>query len=252
MQTAERVSHEDLSDNYVFQRSLLAYLKAAEMVHGKVLEVGSGMGYGVKYLAPEVEEYLAVDKFDSDVAAAYDHVGFRQMSVPPLTGIKKDYYDCVVSFQVIEHIEDDKTFVEEIASVLKPGGKFIVTTPNKPMSITRNPWHVREYTIEELKELLAGSFSHVEALGVFGNEAINEYYEKNKAAVQKITRWDVLDLQHRLPRRILQIPYDILNRMNRKKLLKQNTDLVSDISYEDYYIAEAAKGAFDLFYIATK
>lgn len=252
LQTAERVSHQDLSDNYVFQRSLLAYLEAAKIVSGTVLEIGAGMGYGIKHIAPKVDKYLTIDKHPVDIDPQYSNVKFKQMTIPPLDGIESDSFDFVVSFQVIEHIEDDGAFVSEIHRVLKPGGRFIVTTPNKKMSITRNPWHVREYTIDELVKLLKTSFGHVEAKGVFGNEKIMAYYDKNRESVRKITRFDIFDLQHRLPRRILQIPYDLLNRMNRKKLLKQNNNLVSDIHYEDYSIAHAKEGCFDLFYIATK
>ncbi len=62
------------------------------------------------------------------------------------------------------------------------------------------------------------------------------YYEQNRRSVARITRFDILDLQHRLPRRLLQLPYDILNRINRRKLLKANTDLTSSIRMEDYRI----------------
>ena len=136
--------------------------------------------------------------------------------------------------------------------MLKPGGKLIVTTPNKKMSITRNPWHVREYTVDELKQLLSAYFGKVEALGVFGNEKIKAYYQKNKESVERITRFDIFNLQYRLPRQLLQIPYDILNRMNRKKLLKQNQQLTTGITHEDYYIGQAEDDCFDLFYVATK
>jgi len=111
---------------------------------------------------------------------------------------------------------------------------------------------VREYTIQELVDLLGAKFSNVDPKGVFGNQKIMDYYNKNKESVQKITRFDIFDLQHKLPRQILQIPYDILNRMNRKKLLNQNNSLVSDIHYEDYSISDAREGCFDLFYVATK
>lgn len=252
LQTAERVSHEDMSDNYVFQRSLLAYLEAAKIVSGDVLEIGAGEGYGIKHIAPKAKNYLTLDKHPVHIDPEYTNVSFRQMNIPPLAGIEDNSFDFVVSFQVIEHIEEDDKYVSEIHRVLRPGGQFIVTTPNKKMSITRNPWHVREYTIEELKTLLEVNFGQVEAKGVFGNNKIMDYYNKNKESVRKITRFDILDLQHRLPRQILQIPYDILNRMNRKKLLNQNNNLVSDIHYEDYSIDTAKEGCFDLFYIATK
>ena len=49
-------------------------------------------------------------------------------------------------------------FVKEIYRVLKPGGKLILTTPNKAMTLSRNPWHVREYTNSEMKEILSVSF----------------------------------------------------------------------------------------------
>ena len=45
LQTAERVSARDASDNFLFQRSILAYYKAAQIVSGRVLEIGTGMGY---------------------------------------------------------------------------------------------------------------------------------------------------------------------------------------------------------------
>lgn len=253
LQTAERVSAEDPSSNYVFQRSLLAYLKAAEIVHGNVLEVGCGMGYGVQHISPKADKYLTIDKFPNGLDfSKFPNVEFRQMTVPPFAGIEDNSFDFVVSFQVIEHIEDDNAFVEEIARVLKPGGKFIVTTPYIKMSITRNPWHVREYTIEELKTLLSKYFSNVEALGVSGNEKIMEYYEENKKSVAKITRFDIFNLQYRLPRQLLQIPYDILNSLNRKKLLDQNNELVNNISYNDYKIEPVNEDCFDLFYIAEK
>ena len=252
LQTAERVSHEDMSDNYVFQRSLLAYLEAANMVSGDVLEIGAGEGYGIEHIAPKTKTYLTLDKHPVYIDPKYSNVSFRQMNIPPLEGIEDESFDFVVSFQVIEHIPNDGKYVSEIHRVLRPGGKFIVTTPNKKMSITRNPWHVREYTIDELVSLLEKSFSTVDAKGVFGNEKIMAYYEKNKASVRKITRFDIFDLQHKLPRQLLQIPYDILNRMNRKKLLNQNNSLVSDIHFSDYSIQAAKEGCFDLFYIATK
>ncbi len=106
--------------------------------------------------------------------------------------------------------------------------------------------------MEELKNLMNKYFSNVVAKGVFGNEKITNYYLKNKESVRKITRFDIFNLQYRLPRQLLQIPFDVLNKMNRSKLLKQNQSLVSDIVMDDYYIDEADDTCYDLFYIITK
>ena len=248
--TAERVSR-DASDNFVFQRSLLAYDRAAEIVSGDVLEIGTGTGYGIELVAPHCDRFVTVDKYAAGGDRHAANVEFRRMCVPPL-GFGDESFDFVITFQVIEHIDDDAAFVREIARVLRPGGRLILTTPNAPMSLTRNPWHVREYRIDELRRLLSEAFSAVETHGVFGNERVMEYYEHNRRSVERIARFDLFDLQHRLPRWMLQIPYDILNRMNRRKLLRENTGLTTSIRMDDYRIAPAAEGCFDLFFIATK
>lgn len=249
--TAERVSNRDASDNYVFQRSILAYYKAAELVSGDVLEIGTGMGYGVEVIAPAADKYVTIDKSCAYNVELPANAEFRQMTVPPLD-FADESFDYVISFQVIEHIKNDKEFVAEVSRVLRKGGKFIVSTPNAPMSLTRNPWHVREYTAEELKELLSKEFSQIDMMGVGGNEKIMEYYEANRRGVERITRFDILDLQHRLPRWMLQIPYDILNRLNRRRLLDQNNELTSSITMEDYSIEAVTEECFDLYFIAQK
>jgi len=89
-------------------------------------------------------------------------------------------------------------------------------------------------------------------LGIYGNEEIDAYYEKNKMSVNRITKYDIFDLQHKLPRQLLQIPYDLLNRLNRKRLLNDNNELVKHIKWEDYTIKKAAETCYDLFAVATK
>ncbi len=251
MQTAERVSSFDPSDNVIYQRHLVAYNEAARHIGGDVLEIGCGEGYGISLLADKVDDYVAIDKFQTELKGVPDNVSFYQMIIPPLK-FQDDRFDHIVSFQVIEHIEDDEGYVRESHRVLKKGGKMIITTPNIKMSLTRNPWHVREYTVEELRSLMAKYFSKVEMYGVFGNQKVMDYYEKNKESVAKITKFDVLNLQYRLPRQLLQIPYDILNRVNRRRLMKGNNQLVSDIQLEDYMVKEANDQCFDLLVVAEK
>jgi len=255
MQTAERSSGAELSDNFVFQRHKQAYELAIPFIKDTItLEVGTGMGYGTSLLVPHARHYTGVDKYPfphKEIAQKYPFT-FKQMTIPPLSGLSDNTFDTVVSFQVIEHIKDDNAFVAEIARVLKKGGKLILTTPNIKMSLTRNPWHIREYTALQLQNLLAKYFSQVEMKGIYGNEKVTAYYQKNKAAVAKITRFDILNLQYRLPRQLLQIPYDFFNRLNRRKLLAQNTDLVTQISTKDYYATEVADNCYDFFCVAVK
>ena len=255
LQTAERSSHLDPSENVIYQRHLIAYKEAAKLISGTVLELGSGEGYGIIELAPKSDHYIAVDKYNtkiSDKLKLENNITFIQTEVPPLKKIADNSIDFVVTFQVIEHIKDDKIFLQEIHRVLKPAGKLILTTPNSMMSLTRNPWHIREYTPGQMGEVLRSAFDNYELKGVFGNDKVMDYYNKNKESVLKITRFDILNLQHWLPRWLLQIPYDILNRFNRHSLQDNNEGIVNSLIYTDYSISNSNDGCLDHFCIATK
>ena len=73
------------------------------------------------------------------------------MNIPPLGTLSENTYDCIVSFQVIEHIQNDVLYLKELHRVLKPGGIALLTTPNRKLSLSRNPWHIREYLAAELR-----------------------------------------------------------------------------------------------------
>ena len=250
MKTAERVSRS-AAENFVYQRSRLAYVTAATEVSGCVLEIGTGTGYGIDIIAPHAEHFTTLDKFRSpDLGELPTNVEFVEATVPPLP-FADESFDYVVSFQVIEHIRRDKAFVAEVHRVLKPGGRFIVSTPNRPMSLTRNPWHVREYTAAQLRELLA-EFSEVDMRGVSGNDKVWAYYEKNRESVHRIMRFDILRMQWWLPAWLLRLPYDVMNRLNRRRLHSANRELTEGIAMDDYKVAEVEEQCFDLFYIATK
>ena len=253
--TTEIASDTITSDNPIHQRLLKAYYAAQPYISGQLLEIGCGEGRGVELLAPKSEGYVALDKIGEVIdrlKKEHPEVDFRQAVVPPFEGIADNSFDTIVTFQVIEHIKPDGDFLKEIHRVLKPGGKAIVTTPNIKKTLSRNPWHIREYTAKELKDLAAGIFASVDAKGITGNDKVMEYYSMNKASVERITRFDVLNLQYRLPRWALRIPYDILNRMNRNKLQTTDDALVLSITQEDYLVTDDADSALDLFYILTK
>ena len=255
LQTAERSSHLDPSENVVFQRHLVAYKEAAKIISGTVLEIGSGEGYGIVELAPIADRFIAVDKYEPYIIGELkkdNDITFIKAEVPPLHKIENEMFDFVVTFQVIEHIKNDKLFLNEIKRVLKPGGKLIMTTPNILMSLTRSPWHIREYTPAQMRDVVKSVFTNIELKGVFGNKKIMQYYQKNKESVAKVTKWDILNMQYWLPRWILKIPYDILNRFNRHKLQDENRGLVDAVAYTDYSVDKSTDRCLDHFIVATK
>ena len=114
IQTAERASSFHAADNPVYQRHLVAYERAKQLISGDVLEIGCGEGYGIPMLAPEAKSYIAIDKYTASLENLPANVKFIQTEVPELKAFEDNQFDWIVSFQVIEHIEDDNTFLSEI------------------------------------------------------------------------------------------------------------------------------------------
>ncbi|HVI43694.1 MAG TPA: class I SAM-dependent methyltransferase [Chitinophaga sp.] len=253
--TAERTHNSSSVNNYVFQRHVFAY-KAVPMWHlenKKVLELGCGNGYGIKLLAPYTRQYIAVDK----TLPAGEHLSippnalYKQCQLPALPFIREHSFDTVICFQVIEHIKDDHALLKEIKRVLKPGGTLFMTTPNRRSSLTRNPFHVREYLPQEITALMALHFEQYDVEGVYGNETVMSYYEENKKSVTVITRFDIFNLQYKLPACLLRIPYTLMNNLNRVIIHRSITDISGNIADDDFFIQTLNENCLDYFVTAV-
>ncbi len=251
LRTAERVSSDLISENYVYARSLFAYRYAMKHIYGDVMELGCGEGYAITEMAQKAKKYIAIDKYYSSLAKASlpGNAEFIKMRFPPLKFVAFNSYDVVICFQTIEHIKNDETFLKDIFRVLRPGGKLILTTPNKKMSLTRNPWHEREYTAETLHKLIGNTFSKFSIRGVYGDETVKKYYERNKESVRRFKRFDILDLENRLPAKLWRVPYDMLNSINRRRL---STNKKVKYSVGNFFMSNNLDGCLDFFAIAEK
>jgi 2-polyprenyl-3-methyl-5-hydroxy-6-metoxy-1,4-benzoquinol methylase len=173
--TGERTLPDVPAENYWFRRHLAVYRWIAELCRGlDVVDMACGEGYGSDLLATRAGSVTGVDANPE----AHEHARLRYARpgvrfVRDLVESYSEPCDAIVFLQTIEHIEDPGSVLDHFRTMLRPGGTAYVSTPNvltlAPPGAERsgNPWHVREYRVEEFRELCSASFGSVELLGLF-------------------------------------------------------------------------------------
>lgn len=154
---------------------LVRYTFAKQLVKPsyQILDAGCGVGYGTKELVIGKSNVKAtgIDISHEAIHYAVEHYGtsgcyFNVMNLEELT-LEKESFDLVVCFEVIEHLHQPEKFLSSIASLIKKDGFFVVSTPNKKMYSDaipgyNNPYHVKEYYLDEFMEMLSGYFPNVD------------------------------------------------------------------------------------------
>jgi O-antigen biosynthesis protein len=177
--TGERMT--SAVDGQIEFEHLHRYCLARDHCLGKdVLDVASGEGYGSAILAGVARSVIGVDIDEISVAharGAYRSEGllFLQGSAIALP-VQDSSIDVVVSFETLEHIREHERFAVEVKRVLRPGGTFIVSTPDRAIYSARgehfNKYHVLELTEPEFGSFLRLHFIHAIVLhqrAVFGS-----------------------------------------------------------------------------------
>lgn len=192
--TGERTLPGIPDERYWFERHVVAYLGAAERVRATgsdtVLDAGCGEGYGLALLRQAgARRVIGVDLDASVVAhvrATYTaadpaiEVHAAELSHLPL---KDGEVALTVSFQVIEHLYDIPGYLASLRRVTRPGGEVWIATPNRltftPGSdVPLNPFHVREFTADELhRELDAAGFEVRQLIGVHHGQRLRALEE---------------------------------------------------------------------------
>ncbi|WP_028924750.1 class I SAM-dependent methyltransferase [Pseudonocardia acaciae] len=170
--TGERTVPGIPEENYWFRRHEAAYLRLAGLCgDAVVLEAGCGEGYGAALFARHARLVVGLD-YDESAAA---HAAARYPDIKVARGnlaclpVADAAVDVVANLQVIEHLWDQAGFLAECARVLRPGGRLLVTTPNRitfspGRDTPLNPFHTRELSAAELAGLLTDAGFTVRAM----------------------------------------------------------------------------------------
>ena len=140
----------------------------------RILDIACGTGFGTDILANSTKGMvIGGDIVPEVIEDCRKNWKKNNLEFRVLDGTKLDfpdqYFDKIVSFETIEHTGQYREMVAEFARVLKPGGQLILSTPNREVSspdgIIRNPFHVQEFTYDELKQVLENAFPKVQITG---------------------------------------------------------------------------------------
>lgn len=152
------------------------YIFASQFIEGKVvLDVGCGCGFGCEYLARSGAKHVTgIDISNEAVKFAKTHynsvdLDFINLDAQGLA-FKDSSFDMVISFEVIEHLDNVGKYLFEIHRALKTKGLCIISTPNKKVSSPGLkkpilPFHIKEFYPKELYTLLSRYFKEVSILG---------------------------------------------------------------------------------------
>jgi SAM-dependent methyltransferase len=130
----------------------------------RVLDVGMGIGYGMGVLSIKAREVYAVDVDKKAVEYNKRRLLGRNPRVKDLIlydGKKlpfgDNFFDVVTCIDVIEHVEDYDSFLDELLRVSKRA--VVIATPNRrpeytePDGTPKNYWHLREWSQREFDEI---------------------------------------------------------------------------------------------------
>lgn len=120
----------------------------------RVLDVGCGRGIGREpgYQAAirgAADEYWGIDP-DDGVAppdGLFDHHQFALMET---ADVPQDHFDLVYSYMVMEHVVEPDRFMAAVMRCLRPGGAYLMVTPNKRHYFTRTASLLHSLRIDEV------------------------------------------------------------------------------------------------------
>lgn len=157
----------------------------AEMLKGEtedrvILELGSGTGGVAPHNIHDASRIVATDLSDSALRVARDffkdrsEISFRQMDSEMITFPDRTF-DIVIAKEVIEHLQRPQECLREVRRVLKDGGLFILSSPNRDSlhlrvnrKLGRDDFvcsgdHLQEFTYSEMTALLVEHGFGIEA-----------------------------------------------------------------------------------------
>ena len=198
------VKHERVRQGGPFEPYSISVInRAATQLLGaekSILEVGCGTGMFSYLAAADARRALTASELDEKTLRwTMEHRQRPNIKYcsQPLAEFGIDAFDIVVAVELVEHLADFSSFLQDLSCVAPAA---IVTTPNKnrgPMeSIANTPAyseHVREWTSGEFYWVLRAFYSDVDMYTIPNFKTEIENYRSNQDFIPSLARCSVLE-----------------------------------------------------------
>jgi len=128
------------------ERRLQMILAAAgERLKGRVFDNGCGLGMYLRHLEPKAEMAAGLE-YDLPRAIAARRAAARVVcAAGEYLPFPSGMFDLILSHEVIEHVQNDRTAVSEMVRILRRGGRIVLFAPNRgyPFETHGIYWHGR-------------------------------------------------------------------------------------------------------------
>lgn len=142
-----------------------------------MLEIGCAAGYFLREAHTRGWQVFGVELSPTMRKRALDLVGCEVFASLPAAAAATPHFDCVVMFEVIEHLPEPLGFMREVRAAMAPGAALLLSTPNFGALEAANypnnhhwfspPAHISYFTADTLRQCVGqAGFEAIEIAGV--------------------------------------------------------------------------------------
>jgi SAM-dependent methyltransferase len=171
------IIRDDFENNLGRYEHKLCVERVSKLIpkNARVLDAGCGAGYSTAYLAV-LRPDMTIVGYDVYSHPTWKHLSRRNLAFLVAKGrlpFRNEEFDCVVSFGVVEHTNDEGVFLGELNRVLKRGRLNIITHLPNTLSVNEfvaklfgRPSHEKKYGRGKIRKLLESSGFSVQSITV--------------------------------------------------------------------------------------